>query len=145
QRRRIHFKALNDVSRHFDVSLENLIADESKLNRPEIAPYYTEAYRKHYAEAVGLRLQSPLVKDFTQQVLEFSNGTLQGMISTPVVQNYLRKLNEVDRVKFIAHLAAESFADRYQKMTVSNSQFVPLDAPEQPGIFQKARQSRLAT
>jgi hypothetical protein len=71
------------------------------------------------------------------------NDIRQNMEHNPGWRQYHDQLDNVGRIRFLAHQYADAFLAKYVELTVSNSTVVGLTSEAQPGVFQKLRQLKL--
>ncbi len=105
---------------------------------------YKAAYADKLADIVGLRAESAQDSELVKAAMDAAaSETKSSLESNPGMKQFFDNLNPEEQVRFSAHLYAKNYLDKYMQMTVSNSSIISLTSPEQPGRFQKLRQTKL--
>lgn len=103
---------------------------------------YREFYAEELGKIVGLSTLPKEQSDVVRSAMKDAEEQVQkNLEENPGFKRYYDSLSQMEQLQFLAHQYADTYLARYVEKTVSNSDYVSLTSPEQPGVFQKLRQT----
>lgn len=123
-----------------------LLASDDPAEYAKVTSQKKTDYREFYAEELGKIVGlSTLPKEQSEVVrlamAEAEEQVQKNLEENPGFKMFYDGLPQKEQVRFLAHQYADVYLTKYVEKTVSNSDYVSLTSSEQPGVFQKLRQS----